>query len=402
MWHKVRTWTAARPAALLVGTVLFLWAAYWPARFVFHSIGDIYLYQSYATLALKRPIELPREYPPLTAVLFVLPQLLLPSSYLVVFTLLAACVTWITLLVVDRLCHGGWWLLLYCVLGAFGTLFFRYDIFVVLVTILAFTAGVRRRWVLAQLLLAIGVALKLYPAILMPLVVLWQWRDERRLPLVSAITGTVSLLFVAGSTWLAAPTQSLEMLRYHGARPLEFESIGASLAWLLGPVVITWSFGSFNALSPLGPAIITGLTVLNVALLLALYLWFALGRLSAGSAWALALLVTIATSKVFSTQYILWALPFVVIAGESAAAAAVRPSYYRWLWVLISLCTGLIYPVGYMFAERLLSGGHAPTWLMSVVTLRNALWLAACILALRYWARHAGGVRVPRLEAESA
>lgn len=373
----------ARYIALLGCILLFLALAYWPAREVFLATGDVKLYQHYADLALRRPIELPREYPPLSAVIFVLPRLLAPASYPVAFALLAALAVWLTVLTVDRLCQAGWTLLLFLALGSFGTLFFRYDMFVVLLTVLAFAAATRKRWLLSQTLLAAGVALKLYPAILMPLVVLWQWRVERRLPLQSALGGALALLAAGMATWTAAPAAVVRMLQYHGERPLEYESVGASIAWLFSPVTVEWSFGSFNVISPLGSVLTAASSVLTVGFLLALYAWFLAGRVSPAAAWALALLLALAASKVFSTQYLIWALPFVVIAGETALEARHRMRY-RVLWVVICLLTSANYPIGFRIYDATLAAGQAPAPLMNVVLLRNLLWLVACGLALRY------------------
>lgn len=397
MWRKMTMSARARPILLVAAIFLFMAVIYQPARNFFHSTGDVVLYQGYAQQALGSQHALPREYPPLAALIFVVPQLLAPGAYPLVFSILTACVTAVTVLVVDRLCRDGPWLLLYLVVGAFGTLFFRFDIYVALLTVLAFATSRKRQWLLAQALLAFGVALKLYPIILMPLVVLWQWRDERRLPIRAALGGAIMLLGAAAGTWLAAPSQVAEMLRYHRDRPLEFESVGASLAWLLGPVRMQWSFGSFNLIGPAAPMLITSLTILTVMLLPAVYGWFAAGWIEPASAWALALLVAIATSKVFSTQYLLWVAPFVVIAAaRPPGASGARPAYYRWLWALIALLTGLIYPVAYRIVEPVINQGQVPPWLMVLVTARNSLWLAACALAFYLWT-----IRAPRHQAVS-
>lgn len=147
-------------------------------------------------------------------------------------------------LVVERLSRRGWWLILYLILGGFATVFFRYDSLVVVLTVLAYAVATRRRWGLAQALLGVGIALKLYPVVLMPLVVLWEWRAMRRLPWRSAVAGAVVLILALGLMWYLAPTQIGEMLRYHADRPLEMKSTGASLAWLLGNTRPDFTFGS--------------------------------------------------------------------------------------------------------------------------------------------------------------
>src|SRR3712207_5355737 len=320
MWQQAMAGRRTRPVAFLFSILLFLLVSTQLALF-FRSTGDVRLYQAYAQRALATPMELPREYPALSIVLFVLPQLLAPQYYMLGFSLLAAFALWLTVLVVDRLSGQGWWLMLYLALGAFGTLFFRYDIVVVPLTVLAFAATTRQRWLLAQALLALGVALKLYPLILMPLVVVDEWRTTRRFPLQSILGGAVGLLLAIGSMLLLAPAQTMGMVRYHRDRPLEFEAVGASLAWLTGPTTAEFSFGSWNLISPLAPVLIALLTAANVVLLLAVYGGYGWGHLSRVGAWLLALLVALATSKVFSTQYLQWVLPFVALATGAPEGA---------------------------------------------------------------------------------
>ena len=365
-----------RAGVFLAATLLLLLAVYGPARTVFRTTGDVDLYQHYAELALAQPMQLPREYPPAAAGLFVLPELLTPDHYLLGFALLAAVAAWLTVFAVDYLGGHSWWLLLYLGLSAWGTLFFRFDIFVALITVFAFAATARRRWLLAQALLVVGVALKLYPLLLMPIVVCTEWRDRRRVPLVSGLGGMVLLTLVVTGMWLAAPDAVVGMVGYHQQRPLEFESIGASVAWLLGPATMEFSYGSFNLLSPYAPALIGGLTVANLVLLGVLYLLVVAGRLAPGPAWTLTLLIGIVTSKVFSTQYLVWVVPLLVLMDVGGEEPAQTPRH-RWLWALVCVLTSLIYPVGYTLFESLLLIGRPPPWLMAAVTLRNSLMLVA-------------------------
>ena len=118
-------------------------------------------------------------------------------------------------------------------------------------------------------------------------------------------------------------------------------------------------------------------------LLLALYGYAFKGRLEPAVAWALALTIAIVTSKVFSTQYLLWPLPFIVLAGGKAAATQNRLwlTSHHALRALICVLTSLTYPVTlWLFMT---SHSHYLDWLMGLVTLRNALLLLACGLLLR-------------------
>ena len=379
-----------RPLALLAGVLIMLSLAYRPARYTYASTGDVALYEAYARQMLELHI-LPQEYPPLSVAIFVLPRLLLGDHYLLGFMLLAALAGWLTILAVDRCSRGGWSLLLYFALGAWGTLFFRFDIVVVLATVLAFTAASRRCWAVAQALLAAGLALKLYPLLLMPLPLIWQWREERRFPVKAALSGAGFGLLALGGMWLLAPAQLAGMLRYHRDRPLELEAIGASAAWLLGPGDPRFSYGSINFISPHAALVIAAITMAGVVLLAGIYLAFSTGRLRPAAAWALVLLVLLATSKVFSTQFLLWALPFVVLANAETVAlrhhdeGRLRAVAFHALWIAICVLTSLIYPVGFTLFAGEIAGQTSPLWLMRLITLRNTLWLIACGLAFRWW-----------------
>lgn len=227
----------------------------------------------------------------------------------------------------------------------------------------------------------------------MPLVVLWQWRADGRLPWRTVCGSAVLLLLAVGSMWWVSPTQCATMVRFHRERPLEVEALGASGAWLLGPVMFEVSFGSFNLVSALSPTIIMLLNGANVVLLLTLYWCFFRGRFAPAAAWALVLLVAIATSKVFSTQYIIWVLPFVVLAmSDEHGAQQVWGRWFIRAWFAICVLTSGIFPVGWVLLP--------PNALMGLVTLRNGLWIAACVLALRWWVVPAPRVSVQQPTVE--
>ncbi len=176
-WKPVADMTG-RAILLLVGIFILLYFVYGPNTTRLQGAGDVWLYQDYAKKLLGTPPQLPREYPPLRRCYSSYHNYLHPENYMLGWVVWAALAMWLTMVTVDRVNGGGFWMFLLVALGAWGTAAFRFDIFIVLVTTLAFAAGTRSRWVFAQLLLALGVALKLYPLILMPVVVIWQWRTN--------------------------------------------------------------------------------------------------------------------------------------------------------------------------------------------------------------------------------
>ncbi|GAC1542080.1 MAG: hypothetical protein NVS2B7_15060 [Herpetosiphon sp.] len=367
-----------RASVWLIIVLLVLAGDYRLQRDYFGTVGDVQLYHWYADRLFESPPQLPEEYPPLAAVVFAVPRLVAPDDYLLVFTLLSALASAAIVILVDRESGRGGRLLSYMAISGFATLFFRFDSFVVLVTVGAFLLAQRRRWVAAQLLLAVGVGLKLYPVLLMPLVTLAAWHSPtpkaRREAVLSAVAGAAGLLAVLLPMVVLARPQLLHMLRYHAERPLQTESVGATLAWVVGPTGTIFSFGSANITSAAGGTIIQLLTVATVLGLSGVYLLFARRRVPVAAAWALVMLVAISTSKVFSTQYLLWALPFVVLAGERRA-----------LWLAVAVATAAVYPFAFVQFQPFLGEPTIPWWFALTVAVRNGVWLLACGVELWTW-----------------
>ncbi len=355
----------------------------------YRTAGDVVLYQRYAQQLRATPPRLPQEYPPLTAAIFAIPELLVPRWYLAGFAALAGWALWITLLLVDDVGRRGPWLALYAALAGAGTLVVRFDAVVVLATVTAWFLARRGRWGWAQALLALGFALKLYPALLMPVVSLWAWQHSRRQAVWSSALGAGLVAGAVGLMWLLAPAQLQTMLQYHAARPLQTELLGASLAWLTGPAGSVWSFGSANITAPLAPLIARGMSLATVLVVGLAYVLFWRRRIGPAAACALVLLGAIGTSKVFSTQYVLWALPFVVLAGER-----------RWLWLLLCAATALVYPLAFHSFEPQIGAATLPWQFGLAVATRNGLWLVAWGVGLWDWQRPAPAQTHARRRAE--
>src|SRR5207302_3226982 len=103
----------------------------------------------------------------------------------------------------------------------------RFDLWPAAVVVAALAAVVSGRWRLGSVLVGFAVAVKLYPAVLVPLVVASAWRREGRraglvaLALVVGVAALVFLPFVVlspGGVWESVSGQ----LR----RPLQLESLG--------------------------------------------------------------------------------------------------------------------------------------------------------------------------------
>jgi len=115
-------------------------------------------------------------------------------------------------------------------------------VLVALLTVAAFWSASRRRFLPAYLLLAAGALLKLYPIALVPVLMIEHrrflmthdrpWRKPVALG-AGAVGGLVAASFAVG--FLLEGWNSLSTYYYAAARPLQVESLGATLLW----------FGSF-------------------------------------------------------------------------------------------------------------------------------------------------------------
>ncbi|MDR3687087.1 MAG: glycosyltransferase family 87 protein [Coriobacteriia bacterium] len=259
----------------------------------------------------------------------------------------------------------------------------RYDAVVALVLALALLFTMREDWELAGVALGVGFALKITPAMLVPLVLMLA--PARRALRALAGFSVAALLpflwvFLLGGE---SGARLAEMIGYHLTRPLEIESVMATGLWigrLAGPKldVVTGS-GSQVIVSQ---AAVTIASVSTLVLLGALALTFALvwRRRSAILAdkrlVALASLATmlgsLVGSKVLSPQYFVWIIP-------AAALVAVDRKVLGVILALGLLGTHVLFPANYLaFAYDQLPGP------ILLVIVRNLLVLGSFALSLWY------------------
>ncbi|GER83484.1 hypothetical protein KTAU_21210 [Thermogemmatispora aurantia] len=412
--------------ALLVMLALSSWQMVW-------STSDVTRYECYALAfwfggqarALAPQIDcsflpaqverlpplhmLPIEYPPLTLVLFT-PGLLVPSAYYpllfgLLMALAALLIYWLLLRWGPR--GAALAFTFYLFLGEWGLALLRFDLVPAALTLLCVLAAERRHWTAAYCALALAILLKIYPLLLLPPLFFaeqqagkaarvtaerdgartaagivgwmaqalsylrrWQWRNLLLcLALVVGTTGAFALLDFQGAV--------ASQLAYFAQRPVQIESSGTLVIWLAtlaGQTVhVVYTYGSINLLSPLVPAVSLGSTLALLAGY-GLVLWqSARGRLAFSEAALAALLVFVATGKVFSPQYLMWLMPLV------AYLTATRRRWLLWFG-LIALLTSLIYPFLYTRVQDATQVWRVPGFL-PVVELRNLLFL---LLTLGY------------------
>lgn len=385
--------------------VVLIAAALTPASELHSNQGDVGLYLEKAhqfASGLVPYRDFPFEYPPLALVPMVVPYLVWPFGSLAVEGYAWLFVAWEALLLlavaivlarIVRLvdadaprratARGGSDSgrdhmssmanrLVVVTIGAALAVAFRFDLYPALLVMVALWAALAGRPGVAGVAVGLGVLAKLYPLAVVPaLVIPWLIPvDPRRLiRFAAALALTIPLVllpFVA-----LAGNATFGFLSYQAERGLQIESIGGGLAVLGGllaghPPDLSFGFSAVQVEGPFARAWLGLLPILTVAgfgLLGLLGLRrLGRGRIPAGTvvefAFA-AVLVVLATSKVFSIQYVVWVVPF----------AALLSGRKFWLAAALVALTMPIHPLLYgdLVKEQALP--------VLVLNLRNALFL---------------------------
>lgn len=283
------------------------------------------------------------------------------------------------------------WVLLTSSLGQLALL--RFDMLPAVAAGAAVLMAMGGRRTAAAVLLALGTGLKLWPIVLVPL--LLRRRRNRRPLLAFAATGAA---LVAASLAAGGPERLLSPLRYQNERGLQIEAVAATVpmhVWAGDDAYRVW-FSGFHAYEVLGPAVEVWLHVARAASVvgalgcLVLLAWWWHHRTPWASVAWLALACVgafIVTSRALSPQYLLWlAVPVAVLVGFAwlggPDAPPLGPSLVTFAAAL-ALCvlTTAVYPVYYAGVVA-----RSPTTGVAVALLsaRNiglvafVAWCAAC------------------------
>jgi hypothetical protein len=198
----------------------------------------------------------------------------------------------------------------------------RFDFWPAALAVLALAALLWERRTTAAVLFGCAIGAKLWPAVLFPVALIWIVRTYGRRA-AAQFTG-----IVAGV--LAAIFVPFAVLGAHGlahsfhvqlSRPLQMESLGASILIAFRHLVHqylveTFGFGSQNLAGTGVHAVEVATTVLGIVGLVAVWWLFARGPMTTGrlaTYIAASVAMLLAFGKVFSPQFVIWLVPFVVL-----------------------------------------------------------------------------------------
>jgi hypothetical protein len=364
-----------------------------------------------ATISTAQPAfhMLPKEYPPLTLLLFSLPLVLPLAFYQVGFAFIMSALMLLTYLLILRYGQRGGAVafLVYIVIGACALVQMRYDLLPALLTLLSVLAARKRRWTVAYIALAAGVLLKIYPILLLPALFIAEQRSKR----LMSIPTTTALRQLPAQLWrtlreclhwqwwnsllffgmiiiitglfalLDFQNAVISQISYFLERPIQIESSGATLLWLahLGGMgwTILYTFGSINlntSLNSLISPLFSGLFILGVIFVFWLQWQNKLDLIQTIIALTL---VFISTGKVFSPQYLIWLIPLLAYAGAFT-------KFWSIMWGTISFLTSFIYIV---FYSQILDPNHIkiPSGFFEVAAIRNILLGTLTLAYLFNW-----------------
>jgi Glycosyltransferase family 87 len=335
IWIWLAVWLATR--ALIVAEVGF-WATAGPQ---FEDVNNYEVWSSYITANNAFPGGEAWQYPPAGGLLMLLPRLI-PVDYGEAFVGLMLLVDLAGLVLLARLGRrsgndtGVWvWLLGMPLLGTFAVL--RFDLVPTVIAIAALLVIHRRpQWF--GVLAGLGAAIKLWPVLLL----FGEWDRRRLLRSAGVALAVVALVFVIATIALG---DSTSFITETGNRGLQEEAV-ATMPWQLDQIVSgeiydrEIRYGAWEIVAPGADTVATLLELLTLAALAAAAAWWwcreraiKAGReeladpaVSRDFIFTIVLLVVI-TSRVLSTQYMVWLLGLAAVVLSANATRLARPAW---------------------------------------------------------------------------
>ncbi len=310
------------------------------------AVTDIPLYQVYGERVASGLVpyrDFGLEYPPGALPALVLPALVTGSfeAYRAVFVTEMALAGAIAVLVLDvalrrlrlpdreRTVSLVVVSLLPLLLG--GVILTRFDLVPAALTAGALALLLAGRPRAAALVVGLGVAVKLYPALLVPLLAVQAWRSRGRRGVATTLALAAAPVVLAYLPFFVlAPDGVLDSLGRQAGRPLQIESLGAGVLLALHHVFgvgLDWASGSGSQNLTGAGADVVGV-LQGVAQVVAVALvWVGFSRGPATTERlvrhaAAAVVAFVALSRVLSPQFLVWVLFLVPLVGGPRRRAA--------------------------------------------------------------------------------
>jgi uncharacterized membrane protein len=325
------------PAALAFVLVACVWGVLHVGWYAHGQIIDYGEYQLYGdSIVTNHAVpyrDFPVEYPPAALPMFVVPSLLERYDYRRVFqVLMFLCDVGLVLGVGVIAGRKAAVLAAVAPLALGSVVLSRFDFWPAALAVLAVAALLRDRLAISALLLGTAFAAKLWPAALVPVALVWLVRTHggrAAAAWAAGAVGTAAAWFLPFS--VLAPGGTAHSFHVQLARPLQVESLGSAILIALHRTAgttlqLTSSYGSQNVTGPGTHAVAIVTTIAGLLAFALACIVFARGPATIGrfvTYAAASVVALVAFGKVFSPQYMIWLIPFAVLApGLRGAAAA--------------------------------------------------------------------------------
>jgi Glycosyltransferase family 87 len=220
----------------------------------------------------------------------------------------------------------------------------RFDVWPAALTAVALLLLACGRRTAAAFALGLGFVAKVYPIVLLPIMLAAAWREEGRRAAASAAGAFAAAVAIVVLPFAVFGSGGLGFsLWVQSRRPLQIESLGGSL--LLAAHQLGLYGGSVNAIAnsqnlngSLAGVVAALSSVAQAAVLVAVWLLYARGRLALAPALAASVVAFVAFGRVLSPQYLVWLVPIVLL---------VRSWYALGLLCLALVLTHAWYPSRY-------------------------------------------------------
>jgi hypothetical protein len=378
-------------AALGVAVFLLSWALLHEGFYARDQIVDTPIYERYGDAMSDGEMpyrDFRMEYPPAALPVFWLPTLGGGDSddYRRRFEGLLGALGVASVLLVAALTSSFWApVFVGAAPLALGAVYLsRFDLWPAALTLVAIALLLSGRPRLGLAALGVAVAAKLYPAVLAPIFLAHVWRTRGRREALAGLGAFLGVLVAIVLPFaLISPGGVWDAFWRQAGRPLQIESLGAGLLLaahdLFGlELTMESSHGSQNLDGGTADALAVFSTLLQAAVLVALWVWYARGpatRQRFLAACAAAVCAFVAFGKVLSPQFLIWLVPLVPLVrgrrGLVASGALAAALVLTQLW----------FP--YRYWELALDFDEAASWLV----LARDLVLVALTLLLVAGAR---------------
>lgn len=281
----------------------------------FWDLRTYYDNGTWFTAGTQPYIDVPSEYPQVATYIFgwvhwfgrnESRKIAAREIYFRTFRLIMLLTGYATFLLLEHMRSGKKWLALLLFLPApLYFIFNRFDILPALLCLLALFFIQRKNWSVAAILLAVSAMTKWYAVLLMPSFMMYAWMIDKKIPWKPALLFALTILLIVLPTYIAGGFDALLLpYQFHMKRGLELVSL---------PNLLMSGF-KINAASEKTIALIFTSLQLLAAAVSFLFRIESFEKLA--NWWVLVIGGYIIFSQIYSPQWILWVLPFLLLIVE--------------------------------------------------------------------------------------